>query len=275
MPENLKNYCLECMDTGVLPDTVYYTFCDLYGQRYCTCLAGDQAFKEWCKGKAVQNALKQKRQAEVKKSLEFSNIPQRWRETTMESLEGYERVKQKINLYLDNFKEYRKAGRGIYLWKSHDLEKKTTQLLTLLCRELINRFVAPCIFMTEKDILRKIRESFRNSETSEYECIRQFRTIPCLFIDGLGLSRTTPWRTEIMGDILDYRFDNALPTFFSSRYDPENCRFSDSCPYSEEIIYRINEMCRNFIIGIPESGKEVSLTPKSPKMTTIFPPGGT
>jgi primosomal protein DnaI len=241
------------MDRGTLFEAVYYPFCDLEGIRYCSCNAGNNAFKEWCVSEKVQLALKAKRQKEIEKALEFSCIPKRWREKTLENLEGQEALKIHINQYLDNFKNFQKEGFGIYLW-SHGSGRGKTHILSAMCQEIIKRYAIPCIFMTEEQMYFKIREVFDNPNIPEKERIHKFLDIPCLFLDDFGATKVTAWKAEVMTSLLDYRLGNCLPTFFTSNYSPQEYQnliaisLSNSRP--ERIPSRIYEICQGFIIEV-------------------------
>ena len=245
--------CLLCMNTGTLPDIVFYTFCDLEGPRYCDCSFGNRAFRKWCQGTTVQQALRKKRQKEIDKALEFSNIPKRWKEKSLETLEGQERIKQIVNQYLDNFGKFGSEGRGLYLW-SHGSGRGKTHLLSALCQEVIKRHAAPSIFMSEEQIFMKIRESFDNPDVWEQERLQRFLKIRCLFIDDLGATKVTAWKNEVLTSLLDSRLNNALPTFFTSNYSPQDygrlVSKSLVSPRPGRIPSRIYEMCRAFIIEV-------------------------
>lgn len=241
------------MNTGVLPDIVYYTFCNLQGQRYCSCRYGDNAFRKWCSSQEVQKSLKQKRRQEIDKALAFSNIPKRLQQKTLENLEGQEKMQQTINHYLDHFHKYRQKGRGLYLW-SHGSGRGKTHILSALCREVIHRYAAPSIFMSEENIFRKIREAFDNPHIGEEQRLQRFLKIGCLFIDDLGATKITPWKIEVLTSLIDSRLNNNLPTFFTSNYSPKDYQklISSSLTTSraQRIPSRIHEMCRDFIIEI-------------------------
>lgn len=243
---------MECKDMGVLPDTIYYPFCGLVGPKYCDCKAGEGAFREWCRSAAVCHALQEKRRVEIKRAMEFSQIPKHWWKKTMLSFEGQEEIKLAVNRYLDCFQKMQEAGCGMYLW-SEGSGRGKTHLLSAVCQEIIRRYAVSCIFMTEEHIFRKIRESFDDPGIGEEARIRQFLTIPCLFIDDFGATKTTAWKNEMMTAILDYRLNHALPTFFTSNFSLpsyESSLQSSSVARPGRITSRIYEMCRGFILEV-------------------------
>jgi DNA replication protein DnaC len=241
------------MDHGVIYDHVYYTFCGILGKRFCECAAGKEAFKKWCLTAEVQNAIHQKRTKEVENALTFSGIPKRWKEKSLETLEGQEVLKQTVNRYLDHFPKFQGNGQGMYLW-SHGSGRGKTHVLSAICQEIIRKFCIPCIFMTEERIFMKIREAYDNPQVSEQERFQKFLEIPCLFIDDFGVAKVTSWKNEVMTSLLDYRLSNQLPTFFTSNYHPQEfeqvLKNSGNMARPERIPSRIYELCERFIIEV-------------------------
>jgi len=240
------------MDTGIFIETIYYSFCGLVGSKYCNCKAGEDAFQEWCQSKEVYEALRQKRQKEIEKSLTFSEIPPHWKEKTLASLEGQESLKLTINRYLDGFQKFREQGTGMYLW-SEGSGRGKTHILSAICNELIQRYLTPCIFMTEEQMYFRIREAYDNHAISEKTQYRKFMEAKCLFLDDLGATKITPWKNEVLTGILDYRLNHRLPTFFTSNFSPESYEQSlqsSSVARPGRITSRIYEMCSKFIIEV-------------------------
>lgn len=241
------------MDTGVLFDTVYYTFCGLLGQRFCDCAAGKEAFKKWCLTSEVQNAIRQKQTREVEQALTFSCIPKRWKEKSLGNLEGQECLKQRINQYLDQFPKFRDTGQGMYFW-SNGSGRGKTHLLSAICQEIIRRFACPCIFIPEERMFMRLREAYDNPQINEQERFGRFLDVSCLFIDDFGATKTTSWKTEVMTSLLDYRLSNQLPTFFTSNFSPQDyerfIRNSGNLARPERIPSRIHEICGRFIVEV-------------------------
>lgn len=251
--QSQPSQCFDCMDRGILLDKVFYTFCDLLGQRYCTCAAGETTFRQWCQTKEVRDAITRKRAKEIAQALKFSALPKRWQEKTMEHMQGQEELKQKINVYLDGFLEFQKQGRGVYLW-SNGAGTGKTHMLSAICHVLIERYAVPCVFVTEEQLFIKLREAFDNPQISERSRFRKFSEIPVLLIDDFGAAKPTGWKNEVMTSLLDYRLNHLLPTCFTSNYHPEDYQhfLKTSLPLTrpERIPSRIYELCRQFIIEV-------------------------
>ncbi|NUM33429.1 MAG: ATP-binding protein [Candidatus Brocadiae bacterium] len=216
------------------------------------CATGDKAFRRWCGSEEVQKAICFIRQEEVNKALAFSEIPSHWKEKTPVSLEGQENLILTVNRYLDGFPKFREQGIGMYLW-SEGSGRGKTHVLSTVCNELIQRYLVPCIFMTEEQMYFRIREAYQNPAVSEKKQYRKFMEAKCLFLDDLGATKITPWKNEVLTGILDYRLNHRLPTFFTSNFSPEGYEQnlqSSSIARPGRITSRIYEMCRGFILEV-------------------------
>jgi DNA replication protein DnaC len=257
--------CNECTN-GLLPDKVHYYALDLVGQAYCTCDAGNGAFQEWCKTKVVQNAIKTKQIQQIDKLLQDSELPLRWQQKTLDKLEGQEQLKQTIHRYVDNFSQYQKEGRGIYLW-SNGSGRGKTHAISSVCKMLIYQYVVPCLFINEELLFAKLQETFSSSKKDETPLLQKFRTVKCLFLDDFGATKITAWKNEVMTGILDYRLNHSLPTFFTSNYSLHDYTklLKNSCVAlrPERISSRIAEICRGFIFEVrgEDWRKKVSIQP--------------
>ena len=61
-----------------------------------------------------------------------------------------------------------------------------------------------------------MKSNFSSSEGYN-ELFERIKKIPLLSIDDIGAEKLTDWaRDEVLGNILQYRMDNGLPTFFTS-----------------------------------------------------------
>lgn len=244
--------CLECGNTGRLDKKVYYPFCCLIGEEYCLCATGDRAFRRWCGSAEVQQAIRFIREQEVNKALAFSEIPSYWKGKMLDSLEDQESLKLTVNRYLDGFAKYQEQGIGMYFW-SEGSGRGKTHILSAVCNELIQRYLVPCIFMTEEQMYLRIREAYENYAVSEKKQYRKFMEVKCLFLDDLGATKITPWKNEVLTGILNYRLNHRLPTFFTSNFSPESYEQSLQSSFiarPSRITSRICEMCRGFIVEV-------------------------
>jgi DNA replication protein DnaC len=71
----------------------------------------------------------------------------------------------------------------------------------------------PAIFLVVPDLLDHLRATFSPAgETPFDELFESVKTAPLLILDDLGTQTTTPWATEKLFQILNYRYMMRLPT---------------------------------------------------------------
>jgi DNA replication protein DnaC len=73
------------------------------------------------------------------------------------------------------------------------------------------------IFAVVPDLLDWLRVSFSPENTSTFdEQFEKVRTVPLLVLDDLGSQTTTPWAQEKLFQLLNYRYNAALPTVITT-----------------------------------------------------------
>jgi len=71
----------------------------------------------------------------------------------------------------------------------------------------------PAFFISIPDLLDHLRSAFSpNSEVAYDDFFNQVRNAPLLILDDLGVQTSTNWAEEKMGQLLNHRFNGALPT---------------------------------------------------------------
>lgn len=101
------------------------------------------------------------------------------------------------------------------------------------------------LFVPSVQLLSAIRDSYRQgSGVSENDLIKNYARVKWLYIDDLGVEKPSAWAVQILFMILDARYNDMLPTFFSS-----NLPLSDIAKQlSQRIASRIREMCQVIVL---------------------------
>jgi DNA replication protein DnaC len=87
-----------------------------------------------------------------------------------------------------------------------------THLAAAIANERINQGY-PAFFISTPDLLDRLRSTFNpDSEMPYDEFFEQVRGAPLLILDDLGAQSSTPWAKEKLEQLLNYRFNSALPT---------------------------------------------------------------
>ena len=144
------------------------------------------------------------------------------------------------------YDEYDKSKnlKGLYLHGSFGSGK--TFLIAAIFNELAEKKKANTEIVYFPELLRSIKEDFSIME----EKIDYLKNVDILLIDDIGAENVTNWgRDEILGTILQYRMNSALPTFFTSNLTIEELEHHLSITKNDEdkvkarrIIERIKQL---------------------------------
>ncbi len=96
-----------------------------------------------------------------------------------------------------------------------------THLAVSIANENIQRG-RPALFVVVPDLLDYLRATFSPTSPVTYDArFEEVRTAPLLILDDLGAQSTTPWATEKLYQILNYRYNARLPTVITTNRDLE------------------------------------------------------
>ncbi len=96
-----------------------------------------------------------------------------------------------------------------------------THLAVAIANERIQRG-HPALFIVVPDLLDYLRATFSPASPVAYdERFEEVRTAPLLILDDLGAQSTTPWATEKLYQILNYRYNSRLPTVITTNRELE------------------------------------------------------
>jgi len=81
----------------------------------------------------------------------------------------------------------------------------------------------PVLFVVVPDLLDHLRAAYAPSSTTSYdERFEQVRRVELLVLDDLGTQNATPWATEKLYQILNYRYNAELPTVITTNQSIES-----------------------------------------------------
>jgi DNA replication protein DnaC len=181
--------------------------------------------------------LAEKEQRRIKELEEISNLDQ-FRDKTFETfspdIPGVRRA------YLRAL-EYAKRPQGwLVLFGNYGAGK--THLAAAIANVALRRQTR-VLFTIVPDLLDHLRSTFGPSSEVEYDDrFEMIREVPLLILDDLGTENTTPWAREKLFQIINYRYNDALPTVITSNRKPEDIdprifsRMSDRALCEEHIM---------------------------------------
>lgn len=97
-----------------------------------------------------------------------------------------------------------------------------THLAAAIAHGVLQQHI-PVLFSVVPDLLDHLRSTFGPSSETAYD--QQFelvRDVPLLVLDDLGTENTTGWAREKLYQIMNHRYNYALPTVITSNRDPKD-----------------------------------------------------
>lgn len=107
--------------------------------------------------------------------------------------------------------------KGIYLWGRAGAYK--TWLMLALVNRLEQRRI-PVLFIRTDAIFRNFKGYLNRKEPID-PIIETYGSVQVLAIDEFAQESATDFTVEVMFEIINARYTNGLPTFYTSNYDPE------------------------------------------------------
>lgn len=174
----------------------------------------------------------------VDRKLEFANIPENFKDLTINSFRTdlYERpeskqkamvVKKMAANYVKNFETFQETGKGLYLYSNTKGSGKTRMAISI-GNALMKVKRKGVKYTTTIDLLDEIKKTFdKDSQLTESELIESIKKIDVLILDDVGVENPTPWVKTIFYSILDGRMDNNKITIFTSNMSMEELDHDD------------------------------------------------
>lgn len=96
-----------------------------------------------------------------------------------------------------------------------------THLAAAIANEVLGRGLQ-VVFAVVPDLLDHLRATFAPTSPVTYDQrFELIRTAPLLVLDDLGTEHTTEWAREKLYQIINHRYNERLPTVFTSNLEPE------------------------------------------------------
>ena len=145
------------------------------------------------------------------------DIPKEIRNAKIKDIYTDDKGREKVIKWILNYvKDYKKGGIGKGLFLHGNFGCGKTYLFAALFNELAKDNVKSVIVYWP-EYLRSLKSSFGSSNDEFKNKYNELKYAKLLLIDDLGAEGVTAWsRDEILGTILQYRMQEALPTFITS-----------------------------------------------------------
>jgi DNA replication protein DnaC len=164
------------------------------------------------------------------------------------------------------------AEKGLLLMGRSGVGK--THLAVASLKELLRRGHAG-LFCDYRELLKEIQASYNPaSESTEMSILEPIRTSEILVLDDLGASKPSAWVLDIIGLVLNARYNERRVTILTTNYFDEaaNAAPAPKLPSGQRVIVcedtladrigermrsRLYEMCRTVEISAPDFRREV------------------
>ncbi len=151
-----------------------------------------------------------------KENIYLFDLPKEIKEASMKNIDLDDPERFKIIKWLKNFLDTyvpHASNKGLYLTGNFGSGK--TYLISAVLNELAKKDHRVAIIYYP-EFLRSLKESFNTPDTYN-EKFNLIKKIELLLIDDIGAETMTEWsRDEVLGNILQYRMQEGLTTFFTS-----------------------------------------------------------
>lgn len=117
-----------------------------------------------------------------------------------------------------------------------------THLLAAVANDLVERGV-PVIMAVVPDLLADLRSAMRRGEDPE-AVMDELRDAAVLCLDDLGAEKVTDWTRETLYRLVNYRYEQNLPTLATTNLPAEEL---EGC-LGERSVSRLMEMCQWVLI---------------------------
>ena len=118
----------------------------------------------------------------------------------------------------------------------------------------------PVVFLNTPDLLDHLRAGFAPGADGTYsQRCEEIRTAPVLILDDLGTESPTPWATEKLYQVLNYRYNAQLPTVITTNKDFRDIeprvasRLTDT-----DLVTKFNILAPDFRVGHWSQTSEIS-----------------
>lgn len=193
---------------------------------------GEKAYRCKC-------ALIKEKQDNLNRLFSAASIPRRFKNKPLGNFDAqYQKGAWKIACrYVDQFQTVRQEAKNGLCFIGPPGTGKSHLAYGILSSLLAKGTPGICGTVPEiLDILRPNQEA----QVSIQERLHALKTLDIVILDDLGAERGTPWVTERLYVIINYRYNEVLPTIITSNQELEDL---EKLPNWGRIVSRLFEMC--------------------------------
>lgn len=165
-------------------------------------------------------------------------------------------AKTKAMEYSRNFPDIREDRHNSILFMGQVGSGKT-HLSMAICNKLLNEYKTPVLYMPYRETILRIKQSV-NDEINYNKAMERYKTTPVLMIDDLLKGKNTEADTNILFEIINFRYLNNSPMIVSTEKT-----LNQLLDFDEGVMSRLIEMSRAYMVEI--KGQEFNYRLKGAK----------
>ncbi|MDR7856035.1 DnaA ATPase domain-containing protein [Tissierella sp.] len=172
------------------------------------------------------------------KKLQFANIPEEFKELTVNSFEidcystdvnrskAATAKKVAVN-FIKNYNRFKDEGKGLYFYSEIKGSGKT-RLMASIGNALIKTKRIGVKYITTIDLLNEIKKTFnKDSKITESDLINSIKEVEVLILDDVGVEDPSAWVKTTFYSILNGRMIGKKVTLFTSNSTIDELRHDD------------------------------------------------
>lgn len=128
-----------------------------------------------------------------------------------------ESMKRVFTNFVDDFEEWRKMGKGLYLWSNTPGSGKTF-LSCCLARSLMLKYDLQIRFITAPGYIDAVGESFKRARGEE-DKTNIYRECDVLVLDDIGAQSRGNWQEQEIFNLVNKRMEEGKTTIYTSNTD--------------------------------------------------------
>jgi len=182
----------------------------------------------------TKNLISKERQIELlyENLVKQFKIPKRFRNKTFDNYNlerGNKQAFKKVMNYANDYKKRVKNGTWLVLAGGYGLGK--THLALAAGKKSLKYYAekkaeksrslsyigsSPVKFISSSEMIQAIRDSYDSDQLDERQLMNGYKKTSLLIIDDLGTEKASDWQREKMYIVLNYRYNELLPTIITT-----------------------------------------------------------
>lgn len=155
------------------------------------------------------------RQTLSSQQLAHARIPQRYRSCELANFEpntdSLREAQRRATVFIDTFPA---VDKGLLLRGRNGVGK--THLAVAILKAVVQQKGARAFFYETRELLKLVRDSYRDGDTTELDVLRPVLDADLLVLDDLGAEKTSEWVQETLGLVVNTRYSERRPTVFTT-----------------------------------------------------------